>query len=117
MPARTQNLIAIAVLAATAMVATTASAQKKYDPGAADTEIKIGNIMLYGGPASFFPIEQMQLMKFDGEAWERSATSSLARSVTDRHVDQLSDPQPALNRTPARRNFCGSTASPSIRVS
>jgi hypothetical protein len=25
--------------------------------------------------------------------------------------------QPALSRTPARRNFCGSTASPSIRVS
>jgi hypothetical protein len=24
---------------------------------------------------------------------------------------------PALNRTPARKNFCGSTASPSIRVS
>ena len=27
------------------------------------------------------------------------------------------DHQPALRRTPARRNFCGSTASPSIRVS
>jgi hypothetical protein len=25
--------------------------------------------------------------------------------------------QPAVNRTPARRNFCGSTASPSILVS
>jgi hypothetical protein len=25
--------------------------------------------------------------------------------------------QPALSRTPARKNFCGSTASPSIRVS
>jgi hypothetical protein len=24
---------------------------------------------------------------------------------------------PALSRTPARKNFCGSTASPSIRVS
>ena len=54
MPARTQNLIAIAVLAATAMVATTASAQKKYDPGATDTEIKIGNIMPYSGPASAY---------------------------------------------------------------
>src|SRR3977135_75086 len=31
-----------------------ASAQKKYDPGATDTEIKIGNIMPYSGPASSY---------------------------------------------------------------
>jgi branched-chain amino acid transport system substrate-binding protein len=37
-----------------ASVATTASAQKKYDPGATDTEIKIGNIMPYSGPASAY---------------------------------------------------------------
>src|ERR1700731_3109574 len=35
-------------------VASTASAQKKYDPGATDTEIKIGNIMPYSGPASAY---------------------------------------------------------------
>ena len=29
-----------------------ASPQKKYDPGASDREIKIGNIMPYSGPAS-----------------------------------------------------------------
>ena len=29
-------------------------AQKKYDPGASDTEIKIGNIMPYSGPASAY---------------------------------------------------------------
>ena len=29
-------------------------AQKKYDPGATDTEIKIGNIMPYSGPASAY---------------------------------------------------------------
>src|ERR1700752_3649117 len=29
-----------------------ALAQKKYDDGASDTEIKIGNIMAYSGPAS-----------------------------------------------------------------
>src|ERR1700743_1125842 len=37
-----------------AAVASTASAQKKYDPGATDTEIKIGNIMPYSGPASAY---------------------------------------------------------------
>src|SRR6202451_3168351 len=35
-------------------VAGAAHAQKKYDPGATDTEIKIGNIMPYSGPASAY---------------------------------------------------------------
>jgi branched-chain amino acid transport system substrate-binding protein len=44
---------ALAGLLAVAM-AGTANAQKKYDPGATDTEIKIGNIMPYSGPASAY---------------------------------------------------------------
>src|SRR5882672_1579678 len=35
---------------------TPASAQKKYGPGVTDTEIKIGNIAPYSGPASAFSI-------------------------------------------------------------
>jgi ABC-type branched-subunit amino acid transport system substrate-binding protein len=35
---------------------TSAFAQKKYDTGATDTEIKIGNIMPYSGPASAYGI-------------------------------------------------------------
>jgi ABC-type branched-subunit amino acid transport system substrate-binding protein len=35
-------------------LASSASAQKKYDPGASDTKIKIGNIMPYSGPASAY---------------------------------------------------------------
>jgi ABC-type branched-subunit amino acid transport system substrate-binding protein len=38
----------------TVAVVNSASAQKKYDPGATDTEIKIGNIMPYSGPASAY---------------------------------------------------------------
>jgi branched-chain amino acid transport system substrate-binding protein len=45
--------VALAGLLAVAM-ASTANAQKKYDPGATDTEIKIGNIMPYSGPASAY---------------------------------------------------------------
>src|ERR1700754_4080495 len=45
--------IALAGLLAAA-VASSAHAQKKYDPGATDTEIKIGNIMPYSGPASSY---------------------------------------------------------------
>jgi branched-chain amino acid transport system substrate-binding protein len=45
--------IALAGLLA-ASVASAANAQKKYDPGATDTEIKVGNIMPYSGPASSY---------------------------------------------------------------
>jgi branched-chain amino acid transport system substrate-binding protein len=37
-----------------ALTLSAAHAQKKYDPGATDTEIKIGNIMPYSGPASAY---------------------------------------------------------------
>ena len=37
-----------------ALAASPAVAQKKYDPGATDTEIKIGNINPYSGPASAY---------------------------------------------------------------
>src|SRR6201990_3447999 len=47
--------IALAALLATAL-AGTAQAQKKYDPGATDTEIKIGTIMPYSGPASSYGV-------------------------------------------------------------
>ena len=46
-----------AIAAALALLATTSDpsfAQKKYDTGASDTEIKIGNIMPYSGPASAY---------------------------------------------------------------
>jgi ABC-type branched-subunit amino acid transport system substrate-binding protein len=57
MPGRGRRLMAMTALAVAAvMTATTASAQKKYDPGASDTEIKIGNIMPYSGPASSYGV-------------------------------------------------------------
>jgi branched-chain amino acid transport system substrate-binding protein len=47
---------AMAVLAAACAVLATApaSAQKKYDPGASDTEIKIGQTMPFSGPGSAY---------------------------------------------------------------
>ncbi|MBV9461358.1 MAG: ABC transporter substrate-binding protein [Bradyrhizobium sp.] len=50
----TRLAVAAATLALFATVSTTAFAQKKYDTGATDTEIKIGNIMPYSGPASAY---------------------------------------------------------------
>src|SRR5471030_2281410 len=50
--------IAAFATAVTAFAATGGSvlAQKKYDTGATDTEIKIGNIMPYSGPASAYGV-------------------------------------------------------------
>ena len=45
-----------AALALLAVTSTTSFAQKKYDVGASDTEIKIGNIMPYSGPASAYGV-------------------------------------------------------------
>ncbi len=53
------NRIAVVWVAALAVLAATTSgalAQKKYDTGATDTEIKIGNIMPYSGPASAYGV-------------------------------------------------------------
>ena len=54
----TRNRIAIASAAFAVLAASTsgALAQKKYDTGATDTEIKIGNIMPYSGPASAYGV-------------------------------------------------------------
>ncbi|MCK1712793.1 MULTISPECIES: ABC transporter substrate-binding protein [unclassified Bradyrhizobium] len=46
-------VVLVAVALCTAM-SSAALAQKKYDSGASDTEIKIGNIMPYSGPASAY---------------------------------------------------------------
>jgi branched-chain amino acid transport system substrate-binding protein len=45
-----------AALAILAVTSSGALAQKKYDIGATDTEIKIGNIMPYSGPASSYGV-------------------------------------------------------------
>ena len=54
---RSSRLHAAALAAAVfALTSSTALAQKKYDTGASDTEIKIGNIMPYSGPASAYGV-------------------------------------------------------------
>ena len=42
------------VAVAAALIAGSALAQKKYDPGATDKEIKLGNAIPYSGPASAY---------------------------------------------------------------
>ena len=52
----TRLAIAATALALFAASTSGALAQKKYDTGATDTEIKIGNIMPYSGPASAYGV-------------------------------------------------------------
>jgi branched-chain amino acid transport system substrate-binding protein len=60
-----------AALAMLAAASSGAFAQKKYDIGATDTEIKIGNIMPYSGPASAYGVigktEQAYFNKINAE--------------------------------------------------
>jgi ABC-type branched-subunit amino acid transport system substrate-binding protein len=56
MPALTRSLYALAVGCTLVITMSAVSAQKKYDPGASDTEIRIGNIMPYSGPASSYGV-------------------------------------------------------------
>ena len=46
------RLMVAVIASAAAIAATPGAAQKKYDPGASDTEIKVGNIIAYSGPFS-----------------------------------------------------------------
>ncbi len=54
MTTRRTLLAVAAALAGVALVSSPTLAQKKYDPGASDTEIKIGHINPYSGPASAY---------------------------------------------------------------
>ena len=53
---RSEKRALIASVALCLALAGPAVAQKKYDTGASDTEIKIGNIMPYSGPASAYGV-------------------------------------------------------------
>ncbi len=59
------------VIVLSVMGSASASAQKRYDIGASDTEIKIGNVMPYSGPASAYgvigKIEQAYFNKLNAE--------------------------------------------------
>ncbi|MGY3585216.1 branched-chain amino acid transport system substrate-binding protein [Bradyrhizobium sp. USDA 4341] len=55
-PIRRRIATALLGLAVAAVTGNAAWAQKKYDTGATDTEIKVGNIVPYSGPASAYGV-------------------------------------------------------------
>jgi branched-chain amino acid transport system substrate-binding protein len=52
-----KSIILLCSLLGVSVATCPASAQEKYDPGASDGEIKIGNIMPYSGPLSAYALE------------------------------------------------------------
>src|SRR5881628_2663448 len=52
----TKSAVFLTALTASIAISSSVLAQKKYDTGASDTEIKIGNIMPYSGPASAYGV-------------------------------------------------------------
>src|SRR5882724_12760634 len=52
--AQTRGILLASIVLGLSVGMNPAAAQKKYDPGATDSEIKIGNIMPYSGPLSAY---------------------------------------------------------------
>jgi hypothetical protein len=82
----------------------------------------VGLVAIQGLPASIILGEQQQC-RF--AAWNTPMLVREGRLIKVKRLWERCRPieevllrfQPALSRTPARKNFCGSTASPSILVS
>ena len=54
--ARTHSILIASIVLGLFVRANLAAAEKRYDPGASDNEIKIGNIMPYSGPLSAYAL-------------------------------------------------------------
>ena len=77
---------------ALALAASPASAQKKYDEGANDTEIKIGNTNPYSGLLGLRYDRQGDRRLFQDESTTRAA-STAARSSSSRYDDGYAPPK------------------------
>jgi branched-chain amino acid transport system substrate-binding protein len=53
---QTRGILLASIVLCLSLGTNPAAAEKKYDPGATDTEIKIGNIMPYSGPLSAYAL-------------------------------------------------------------
>lgn len=87
----------MAALATAAALPYTAWAQKKYDVGASDTEIRIGNLMPYSGPASAYAtIGKMAGAYFDKVNAEGGVNG---RKIKFLSVDDAYNPSKSLEQT------------------
>ena len=82
---------------------TSAFAQKKYDDGATDTEIKIGNTNPYSGPASSYGRDRQDDRRLLQERSTTPAASTAARSSSSRSTTATARPR--------RSRWCASWSS------
>jgi ABC-type branched-subunit amino acid transport system substrate-binding protein len=91
------SLAAVAIAALATSAASTAEAQKKYDTGASDTQIKIGNTMPYSGPASSYgtigKVEAAYFNKINAEGGVNG------RKITFISYDDAYSPPKAVEQT------------------
>ena len=101
---RNQTLHWIAAVAIFAMSANSAAAQRKYDPGVSDKDIKIGNIAPYSGPFSAYGLVARTIAayfnKVNAEAGSTDARSTSFPTMMDTvHIKPWSKHASSLKTT------------------
>jgi hypothetical protein len=97
-----QWLMVAATVGIAAVVASPVAAQKKYDPGASDREIKVGNIMPYSGPASAYA----EIGKTEAAYFQKinaRAVSTVARSISLAMTTDIAPQKPWSRRVGSLR--------------
>ncbi len=90
-------LILAAVAAGTLAAGGMAFAQKKYDPGASDTEVKVGNFVPYSGPASAYGIVGQTLVAYTKMVNDRGGVNG--RKINLLSYDDVYSPPKAVEQT------------------
>jgi hypothetical protein len=77
-----RRLLAAVAIGGAAIVTNPAAAQKRYDPGASDTEIRIGNIVPYSGPASAYGVVGKTIAAYFNKVNAEGSPATRARAIS-----------------------------------
>src|SRR4051794_13173171 len=95
--AQSRGIVLGSIMACLVLGMSPATAQKKYDPGASDSEIKLGNIMPYSGPLSAYAlIGRTQDAFFRGSTLK--AASNGGRLASSSYATILTPPKKSNRR-------------------
>ena len=85
--AQTRGILLASLMLGLSMSMDPAAAQKKYDPGATDSEIKIGNIMPYSGPLSAYALIGRVASTEERSNLLLTTTPSVPQRLWNRHAN------------------------------
>ena len=95
---RRRTVLSLPIVAAVSATAGSArAAERKYDPGVSDTEIKIGQTMPYSGPASSFGTQGHTAMAFYKMINDRGGING--RTITLLSLDDSYSPPKTVEQT------------------